>query len=68
LKLMPDVDLGVLTIPVFAAIFSAGWGACVAILVRPMRLRMAAMEAKLDELEKAREVRLALLEAQRMGL
>lgn len=60
---MPDIDLGVLTIPIFAAIFGAGWLACVRVLVQPMRERMLVMETKLSEIEHERAVRLALLEA-----
>lgn len=60
---MPDIDLGMLTIPVFAAIFGAGWTACVVILVRPMRERLIEMETKLDQIEQARAIRLALLES-----
>lgn len=63
---MPDIDLGMLTIPAFATIFAAGWSACTVTLVWPLKARMSALEAKLGEVEKAREVRLALLE-QRFG-
>lgn len=60
---MPDIDLGVLTIPVFGAIFGAGWLSCVTILVNPMKERLSALEARLAEIEKARDTRLAMLEA-----
>lgn len=60
---MPTVDLGALTIPAFAAIFGAGWLACVRILVQPMKERLSALEARLAEIEKERDTRLAMLEA-----
>lgn len=63
--MFPSIDLGALTIPVFAAIFGAGWATCVRVLVLPMRERMKDMEAKLDQIERDREIRLALLEARR---
>jgi hypothetical protein len=48
----PDVDLGALTIPIFATIFGAGWASCVAILVSPLRKRMEKLEAR-DEAYRA---------------
>jgi len=64
---MPDIDLGALTIPVFVSIFGAGWTACFATLVRPMRERMTALEAKLASIEAAKDIRIAALE-KRLGI
>lgn len=64
---MPTLDLGALTIPIFTAIFGAGWSSCYAILVRPMQERMTALESKLDSIEKAKDERIAALE-QRLGM
>lgn len=63
--MLPSIDLGVLTIPIFAGIFTAGWATCVRVLVLPMRERMRDMEAKLDQIERDREIHLAMLESQR---
>lgn len=61
---LPDVNLGALTIPIFAAIFGAGWAACRLILVGPLEKRMEKMEARDDayrsqkdkELQEMREL------------
>lgn len=50
---MPDVDLGSLTIPIFAAIFAAGWTACRVYLVKPLERRVAALEARDEAYRKA---------------
>lgn len=49
---MPDIDLGALTIPVFAAIFSAGWTACQTFVVKPLRETVDKHEARIRLLEK----------------
>lgn len=59
---MPDMDLGALTIPIFTAIFGAGWGACYTVLVIPNKERMARLENRLDDIEKAKDGRIAALE------
>lgn len=59
---MPDIDLGALTIPVFATIFGAGWAACYTILVVPMKARVEKMDARLTEIEKAKDQRIEALE------
>jgi len=63
--MLPSLDLGALTIPIFAGIFTAGWATCVRVLVLPMRERMKDMEAKLDQIEQDRAIRLAVLEGRR---
>jgi hypothetical protein len=63
--MLPAVDLGALTIPIFVALFAAGWTTCVRVLVLPMRERMKDIEAKLDQIERERDIRLATLEARR---
>lgn len=63
--MLPSVDLGALTIPIFVGIFGAGWATCVRVLVLPMRERMKDMEAKLDQIERDRDIRLAMLESRR---
>lgn len=65
---MPDVDLGALTIPIFATIFTAGWGSCYAILVRPLQTRQDKLESRLTEIEKAKDAELAELRRKVMGL
>ncbi len=53
------LDLGALTIPVFAAIFGAGWTACRLYLVKPLEKRVTHLEAQ-DEAyrrEKDEELR-----------
>lgn len=52
---MPDVDLGALTIPIFATIFGAGWLSCYTILVKPLTARIEKMEAKQEANEQALE-------------
>lgn len=52
---MPDVDLGPLTIPIFATIFGAGWLSCYTILVKPLTARIEKMEAKQEAIEQARD-------------
>lgn len=49
---MPDVDLGALTIPVFAAIFGAGWTACQQFVVKPLRETIDKHERRIRVLEK----------------
>lgn len=49
---MPDIDLGALTIPVFATIFSAGWGACQLFVVKPLRETIDKHERRIRILEK----------------
>lgn len=58
---MPDVNLGALTIPVFTAIFGAGWTACYTFIVRPMEARLTKLEAKQDSIEEERNRELAEL-------
>lgn len=53
---MPDVDLGALTIPIFATIFGAGWLSCYTILVKPLTARIEKMESKQEAIEKQREL------------
>lgn len=48
---MPDIDLGALTIPVFATIFSAGWGACQLFVVKPLRETIEKQERRIARLE-----------------
>lgn len=49
---MPDIDLGALTIPVFATIFSAGWGACQLFVVKPLREQIEKQEKRIARLER----------------
>jgi len=55
-------DMGDLTVPVFSAIFGAGWGACYTILVLPTKERVNKLETRIDEIEKAKDERIAVLE------
>lgn len=48
---MPEIDLGALTIPVFATIFSAGWGACQLYVVKPLREHIDKLEGRIGLLE-----------------
>jgi hypothetical protein len=48
---MPEIDLGALTIPVFATIFSAGWGACQLYVVKPLRETIGKLEGRIELLE-----------------
>ena len=48
---MPDIDLGALTIPVFAAIFSAGWSACQVFIVKPLRETIDELKGRIQRLE-----------------
>jgi hypothetical protein len=59
---MNGVDLSALTVPVFTAVFGMGWGACHAVLVRPMKQRLDEMEARLSTVEAAKDARIAALE------
>ncbi len=63
---MPDVNLGALTIPIFSAIFGAGWASCYAVLVRPLTIRVERLEAEQSAQSAARDRRLADLE-KRLG-
>jgi len=58
---MPEVDLGALTIPIFAAIFSAGWSAYHLFIGRPLSSRVEKLEAKLDAIEQNKEAELTAL-------
>lgn len=58
---MPDVDLGALTIPAFAAIFSAGWTSYHVFIGRELRSRVERMETRMDEIEKEDREELATL-------
>ena len=66
--MMPDMDLGALTIPVFTAIFGAGWGACHTIMVRPLNERLTKLEAKMEAVEAEQARELVELRRLRMGL
>jgi hypothetical protein len=59
---MPDMDLGALTIPIFASIFGAGWGACYTVLVLPMKERVTKLESRMADIEKAKDERIQNLE------
>lgn len=50
-----DVNLGALTIPIFATIFGSGWLSCYTILVKPLTARIEKMEAKQEANEQALE-------------
>lgn len=47
---MPDIDLGPLTIPVFATIFGSGWGLCYLWIAKPLQARLTKAEAQIDAL------------------
>lgn len=64
---MPDIDLGALTIPVFATIFSAGWAACYTIMVRPLTVELAELKAKVEQSNKDKDARIMALE-KKIGL
>lgn len=49
---MPDVNLGALTIPIFATIFSAGWGACQLFVVKPLCATIDKLETRVRLLER----------------
>ena len=52
---MPDINLGALTIPIFATIFGAGWLSCYSILVKPLTARIEKMETKQEAIENERD-------------
>ncbi len=56
-----DLDLGALTIPVFVAIFSAGWTACLAIKVKPLTERITVLEEKEKTVDEAKDEELKML-------
>lgn len=58
---MPDINLGALTIPVFATIWGGGWLSCYLIVVKPLSTRIEKMEAKQDSLEKQKDEELMTL-------
>lgn len=60
---MPNIDLGAMTIPAFATIFGAGWGACHLYIVAPLRSRVEKLETKLDEIESREREELKELRA-----
>lgn len=66
---MPNLDLTspLQLVMAAASVFGAGWTSCFAILVRPMRERMTALETKLDTIEKAKDERIQVLE-KRLGI
>lgn len=66
---MPNIDLSspIQLVMAAASVFGAGWTSCFAILVRPMRDRMTALETKLDKIEMAKDARIEALE-QRLGI
>lgn len=47
---MPNVDLGALTIPIFTAIFGAGWGSCYLWIAKPLKDRLDKLETKHEAL------------------
>lgn len=49
---MPDVNLGALTIPIFATIFASGWGACQVFVVKPLRDTIDKHERRIRSLER----------------
>lgn len=54
---MPNIDLGQLTIPVFAAIFGAGWASCYQWIAKPMKDRLTQLEARQEALfQKYQEI------------
>ncbi len=59
---MPDISW-----EVGAAIFSAGWGSCYVVLHLPNKARIEKLEARLTEIEKAKDSRIAALE-QKLGM
>ena len=61
--MMGGVDLSALTVPVFTAVFGAGWGACYAIVVTPMKARLDKLEQRMAQVESAKDERIANLEA-----
>lgn len=48
---LAGLNLGALTIPVFATIFSMGWSACYVWVARPLKERVANLEKRQNELE-----------------
>jgi hypothetical protein len=59
---MVDINLGALTIPVFTTIFGAGWGACYAIVVRPLTAELQDLKTKVAAVEKDKDERIKKLE------
>jgi hypothetical protein len=47
---MPDLNLGALTIPIFATIFGAGWTSCYVWIAKPLKERLDKLEAKHEAL------------------
>lgn len=56
-----ELDMGALTIPIFATIFGGGWLSCYTILVKPLTARIEKMELKQDALETADREELRML-------
>jgi len=61
------LDFGALTIPVFVTVWGMGWASCYAILVRPMQVRVTALETKQASLDEAKDRRLEAME-KRLGI
>ena len=64
---MPTIDLGGVPIPIFAAIFSAGWMSCWTIVVLPMKSRVTALEEKVERIETNKDLLITNLQ-RRLGL
>ncbi len=63
----PEVDLGALTIPIFATILGAGWLSCYTILVKPLTARIEKMEQKQETIDLARDEEIRMLRSKVYG-
>ena len=64
---LPDIDLGVLTIPIFATIFISGWMAAIKFVSDPIKAQLAEYKERLTVLEADRAAELAALRSQMRG-
>ena len=60
---LPDIDLGLLTIPVFATIFVTGWMAAIKFVADPIKDQLVEYKERLTVLEADRAAELAALRA-----
>lgn len=64
---MPQMESFGLSVPAFTAVFGMGWGACYAILVKPLQLRVEGLEARMLTIEDIKDRRIKALEAAVLG-
>lgn len=64
---LPDIDLGALTIPVFATIWAAGWLSSQLIQVKPLKDRLEKLETKQDAIDQAKDEEIRMLRQKAYG-